>query len=44
MKTNKEKNIEHERKELMRVRPKQAVTYDFAPIEAVIRKWITGSK
>ena len=44
MKTNKEKNIEHARKELMRVRPKQAVTYDFAPLEAVIRQWITGNK
>ena len=44
MKTNKEKNIEHARKELMRVRPKQAVTYDFATLEAVIRQWITGNK
>ena len=44
MKTNKEKNIEHARKELMRVRPKQAVTYDFAPLEAVIRQWILNSR
>ncbi len=38
MKTNKEKNQEHERKELMRVRPKQPA-YDFKPLEEVVRKW-----
>jgi len=43
MKTNKEKNQEHANRELMRVRPKGAV-YDFAPLEAVIRQWVTGSK
>jgi hypothetical protein len=43
MKTNKEKNIEHDRKELLRVRPKQAA-YDFKPLGAVIRQWITGNQ
>jgi hypothetical protein len=35
MKTNKEKNTEHDQK---RVRPKQPV-YDFAPLEAAVRSW-----
>jgi len=39
MKTNKEKNQEHERKELMRVRPKQPA-YNFKPLEEVVRKWV----
>jgi hypothetical protein len=43
MKTNKEKNTEHERKELMRVRPKQFV-YDFKALEAVIRQWVTKNE
>jgi len=41
MKTNREKNQEHDRKELMRVRPKQP-NYDWASLEAVIRKWVQG--
>ena len=41
MKTNKEKNIEHAKKELMRVRPKQPA-YDFTELEAVVRAWIQG--
>ncbi len=40
-KTNREKNTEHDRKELMRVRPKQP-DYDFRPLEAVVRKWVQG--
>ena len=43
MKTNKEKNTEHERKELMRVRPKQAVAYDFEPLTKVIRQWVLAN-
>ena len=43
MKTNKEQNKEHAGRELLRVRPKQAV-YDFKALEAVIRQWITGNK
>ena len=38
-KSNRELNKEHERKELMRVRPKGPV-YDFAPLEAVMRQWV----
>ena len=44
MKTNREKNTEHDRKELMRVRPKQAGKYEYEALEAVIRQWITKSK
>jgi hypothetical protein len=44
MKTNREKNTEHDRKELMRVRPKQAGKYEYEALEAVIRQWITESK
>jgi hypothetical protein len=40
MKTNREKNTEHDRKELMRVRPKQAVAYDFEPLAKVVRQWV----
>lgn len=43
MKTNKELNQEHEARELMRVRPKQP-TYDYKPLEEVIRKWVEMSK
>ncbi len=39
MKSNKEKNQEHARKELMRVRPKQP-DYDFKSVEEVVRKWV----
>lgn len=37
-KTPRELNTEHEKRELMRVRPKQPV-YNFAPVEAVMRQW-----
>lgn len=39
-KTNREKNTEHDRKEILRVRPKDQ-RYDFAPLEAAIRRWFT---
>ncbi len=39
MKTNKEKNKDHERKELMRVRPKGPV-YEFAELEKVVNQWV----
>lgn len=38
-KTNKEKNQQHERDQLMRVRPKQP-QWDFESIEAVVREWV----
>ena len=41
MKTNKEKNIEHDRKRAEQVRPKQPV-YDFTELEAAIRRWVIG--
>jgi hypothetical protein len=43
MKTNRDKNKEHDGRELLRVRPKQAA-YNFKALEAVIRTWVTGSK
>jgi hypothetical protein len=43
MKTNKQLNKDHAGRELLRVRPKQPA-YDFKPLEAVIRQWITGNK
>jgi len=38
MKTNKELNQEHDRKQAERVRPKQA-EYDFKPLEQAMREW-----
>lgn len=38
-KTPRELNQEHEKRELMRVRPKQA-SYNPKPLEDVIRKWV----
>ncbi len=43
MKTNREKNKEHDGREILRVRPKQAA-YEFKALEDVIRQWVTGSK
>lgn len=37
-KTNRDKNTEHDRKELLRVRPKQA-QYNFKELEAIVRQW-----
>jgi hypothetical protein len=39
-KTNKELNTEHDRKEILRVRPKEQ-RYDFKPLEEAIRGWFT---
>jgi len=39
MKTNKEKNQEHDQKQQERVRPKPP-EYDFKPLEEVVRKWV----
>ena len=38
MTTNKEKNTEHDRKEILRVRPKDQ-RYDFTALAAAIRSW-----
>ena len=43
MKSNKEKNTQHAKDQILKVRPKQPA-YDFEPLEAVIRQWITNSK
>ena len=43
MKTNREKNTEHEQKELMRVRPKQP-EFNYKPLEDVIRQWVTKNE
>lgn len=43
MKTNRELNKEHSGRELLNVRPK-VPAYDFKPLEAVIRQWITQTK
>ena len=43
MKTNKEKNQEFDAKQKERVRPKQP-EFNYAPLEAVVRQWVTGSK
>ena len=42
-KTNREKNMEHDRKEILRVRPKQA-PYDHKPVEAVIHQWVKSNE
>ena len=38
MKTNKEKNLEHDRRQQERVRPKP-VEYNWEPLDAVLRAW-----
>ena len=43
MKTNKEKNTDYDARVQDKIRPSQPV-YDFKPLEAVIRQWITDSK
>ena len=40
MKTNKEKNLEHDARQKARVRPKP-VDYEFEALEVVMRAWIT---
>jgi hypothetical protein len=41
MKTNREKNTEHDNKEV--IRPK-AKNYEFKELEAVIRQWVTTNE
>ena len=41
MKTNREKNIEHDNKEVIRPKTKH---YEFKELEAVMRQWIASSK
>jgi len=43
MKTNRELNTEHDAKEGAKVRPKQP-SFNYKPLEAVIRQWILASK
>lgn len=43
MKTNKEKNTNYDARVQDKIRPKQPV-YDYKPLEAVIRQWITGNQ
>jgi hypothetical protein len=43
MKTNKELNTEHDRRQMERVRPAPKA-YDFAPLEKVIKQWVTGNE
>jgi hypothetical protein len=43
MKTNKEKNTDYDARVQDRIRPSQPV-YDFKPLEAVIRQWVTGNQ
>jgi len=38
MKTNKEKNLEHDQRQTDRIRPK-AKEWNFEPLEAVIKQW-----
>jgi hypothetical protein len=42
MKTNREKNTEHDRKEILRVRPKLAGKYEFEALQTIINQWIRG--
>lgn len=37
-KSNKEKNTEHDRKEILRVRPKDQ-RYDFKPLTDAVKEW-----
>lgn len=43
MKTPRQLNTEHDKKEILRVRPK-GTEYNFKPLEAVIRQWILRSQ
>lgn len=42
-KTNRQLNQEHEKKQLMRVRPKDGPQYDAKPLEEVVNQWIRNS-
>ena len=39
MKTNREKNLEHDAQQQSKVRPKQP-EYNWKPLETVVRKWM----
>ena len=39
MKTNKEKNLEHDARASAKIRPKQP-QYEFEALEAVIKQWV----
>lgn len=41
-KTNREKNTEHDRKELLRVRPKEP-DWQFKELEEVVNRWVRDS-
>ena len=43
MKTNKELNQDFDKKQAERVRP-QGPTYNFKPLEDVIRQWVTRAE
>ena len=43
-KTATELNTEHEKRELMRVRPKQEAKYEFQELQAVVNSWIRESR
>lgn len=43
MKTNKQLNTAHDARMQDKIRPKQPM-YDYKPLEAVIRQWITGNQ
>lgn len=39
MKTNREKNLDHDNREVVRPKGK---TYDFEPLVAVVAQWVRG--
>lgn len=43
MKSNREKNQQYERDQILKVRPKQPA-YEFKELEAIVHKWIRESK
>jgi hypothetical protein len=43
MKTNKELNTEHDRRQMERVRPAPK-PYDFKALEQVIKQWVTSNE
>ena len=43
MKTNKELNTEHDRRQTERVRP-APVAYEFEALEAVVRQWVATNE
>ena len=43
MKTNRDKNTEYNTRVQDKIRPSQPA-YDFKPLEAVIRQWVTANE